>query len=243
MWAQARNSFKDNHFMVIGFTAANGQPIMCDIVIAASKLKVTDIIGYNGLSSDGQDICGESMKVLEEEIHAMKDEHSNGADCMFPCGPTCTFNGVEVLMFVMCSKNGSITSRLLTNILSKMDDYCLFDRSNGKNHFLLCEGYISRFEEPFLEYTLESNRPWTCCIGGPYGMFVWQLGDSAEQNGTFNIESKKENAETVRCKIIASLPATLERSDIVRIVNIVWQKSFARVDTNLKAISERGWAP
>jgi hypothetical protein len=85
--------------------------------------------------------------------------------------------------------------------------------------------------------------PWTCCIGVPSGTSVWQLGDSAEQNGTFKIESKKANAETVRCKIRAGLPATLERSDIVRIVYIAWQKSFSRVDTNLKAIAECGWAP
>jgi hypothetical protein len=94
MLAQVRNSFKDNHFTVLGFTAANGLPTMCAIVIAASKLKVTDITGYKPLSSDGQDICGEAMKVLEEEIPAMKGEHSNGADHMFPFGPTCTFNSV-----------------------------------------------------------------------------------------------------------------------------------------------------
>jgi hypothetical protein len=39
-------------------------------------------------------------------------------------------------MFVTCSKNGSITSQLLTNMLSKMDDYRLFDRSNGTNPIL-----------------------------------------------------------------------------------------------------------
>jgi hypothetical protein len=54
------------------------------------------------------------------------------------------------------------------------------------------------------------------------------------------IESKKANAITVRRKIRAGLPATLEGIDIIRIVNIAWHKSFARVDTNLKAISERG---
>jgi hypothetical protein len=91
---------------------------------------------------------------------------------------------------------------------------------------LLYDGHGSRFEEPFLEYTLESNRSWTCCIGVPYGTSVWQLGDSAEQNGTFKIEGKKTKTktETVRCKIHTGLPATLERSDIVRIVNIAWQK-------------------
>jgi Fe-S-cluster formation regulator IscX/YfhJ len=45
MRAQVRNSFKDNHFTVLGFAAANGQPTMFAIVIAATKLKVTDVTG------------------------------------------------------------------------------------------------------------------------------------------------------------------------------------------------------
>jgi hypothetical protein len=115
MRAQVRNSFKDNHFTVLGFTAANGHPSMCAIIIIAeSKLKVTDVTGYNPLSSDGQDICGEEMKVLEEEIHAMKDEHSNGADRMLPFRPTCTLNAAEVPTFVTCSKNGSISVNYLS---------------------------------------------------------------------------------------------------------------------------------
>jgi hypothetical protein len=142
-------------------------------------------------------------------------------------------------MFMRCSKHGSITSQLLTNMLSKMEDYYLFDRSNRTNTLLLCDGHGSRFEEPFLEYTLDSNRPWTCCIGVPNGTSVCYLGDSAEQNGKFKIESNKVTAETVRCKIRVGLPETLERSDIIRIVNIAWHKSFARVDTHLKAIAER----
>jgi hypothetical protein len=97
----------------------------------------------------------------------MKDEHSNGADRMFPFGPTCTFNGVEVPTFVMYSKNDSITSQLLTSMLAKMDEHSLSDRSAGINPFLLCDGHGCRFEEPFLEYTLESDRRWTCCIGVP----------------------------------------------------------------------------
>ena len=52
MRAQVRNSFKDNHFNVLGFTAADGRPIMCAIIIAASKLKVTYVMGLNPLSRD-----------------------------------------------------------------------------------------------------------------------------------------------------------------------------------------------
>jgi hypothetical protein len=85
------------------------------------------------------------MKVLDNEIDQMKDEHSNGLDCMFPFGPTCSFNGSEVPTFVTCSKNGSIISHLLTDMLSKVDDLELFDRSDGVNPFLLCDGCVSIF--------------------------------------------------------------------------------------------------
>jgi hypothetical protein len=47
MRAQVQNSFKDNHFTILGFTAANGHPTMCAIIITASKLKVTDVTGFN----------------------------------------------------------------------------------------------------------------------------------------------------------------------------------------------------
>jgi hypothetical protein len=61
---------------------------------------------------------------------------------------------------------------------------------------------------------------------------MWQVGDRVEKNGTFKIESKKANANTVTAKKRAGLPATLEQSDIVRIANVAWQQSFTRVDTN-----------
>jgi hypothetical protein len=158
MRAQVRNYFKDNHFTVLGFTAAGERAVICAIIIAASKLKVTDVTGFNPLSKDEEDVSSDDMKVLEDEIEQMKDENSNGVDHMFPFGPTCIFNGTEVPIFVTCSKNGSITSHLLTNMLCKMDDLELFDRSDGVNPFLLCDGHVSRFEDPFLELTLEGKR-------------------------------------------------------------------------------------
>jgi hypothetical protein len=65
MRAQVRNSFKDNHFTVIGFTAAMGIPVICAIIITASKLKVTDVTGYNPLSVDARDVSSDDMKQLE----------------------------------------------------------------------------------------------------------------------------------------------------------------------------------
>ena len=36
---------------------------------------------------------------------------------------------------------------------------------------------------------------------------------------------------------------TIEPYEIIRIVNDAWPKSFARIESNKKAISERGWLP
>jgi hypothetical protein len=69
---------------------------------------------------------------------------------MFSFGLTCAFNGDEVPMFVTYSNNCSITSHLLTSILSKMDDLELFERSDGVDPFLLCDGQGSRFEDTSL---------------------------------------------------------------------------------------------
>jgi len=39
------------------------------------------------------------------------------------------------------------------------------------------------------------------------------------------------------------LEAKLEKSDILSLFNIVWNKSFGRKRTNTKAIRDRGWNP
>jgi hypothetical protein len=70
--AQVRNSFKYNHFTVLGFTAADGCAVMCAIIIAASKLKVIDVTGFNPLSKDAEDMSSDEMKVLEAEIEKIK---------------------------------------------------------------------------------------------------------------------------------------------------------------------------
>jgi len=49
----------------------------------------------------------------------------------------------------------------------------------------------SHFELPFLEYLNDERTKWTVSIGVPYGTNLWQVGDSAEQNGSFKITLKK----------------------------------------------------
>jgi hypothetical protein len=69
----ANNSFKDNHFTVLGFTAATGEAVLCAITITASKLKVTDVTGFNPLSKDCGDYDKEESQKLEDKVANLKE--------------------------------------------------------------------------------------------------------------------------------------------------------------------------
>jgi hypothetical protein len=52
--------------------------------------------------------------------------------------------------------------------------------------------------------------------------------------GKRNLVEKKESW---------GLKGTIEKTDIVGLVTYAWEHSFARQDTNKKAVAERGWGP
>ena len=85
---------------------------------------------------------------------------------------------------------------------------------------------------------------WVICIGVPYGTAVWQVGDSAEQNGSYNMASvvQTRNIVNAQDKYTCDKP-TIEAHEIIGIINYAWAKSFARVESNKKAIAERGRFP
>ena len=114
----------------------------------------------------------------------LSDENCNGEDKWFPYGPTCQVGDMNVPCFVGHSESGSISSELLAAMLKHMDDCQVFDCTDGIPPFLLLDGHGSRFELPFLEYANDAAHIWKVRIGVPYGMNIWQVGDSAEQNGS-----------------------------------------------------------
>jgi hypothetical protein len=129
---------KDAHFTMLGFTLANGQPIMCAIIFAAKGMKDEWNMGFDPFA----EWIGE-----ENEI-----EKNIGEGKVYPMGPECTFNGKNVPCFCCCSESGSITGKLLVDMLKAMDSLQVFDRSTGLNPFLLLDGHGSHFELDFLEY-------------------------------------------------------------------------------------------
>uniref|UniRef100_A0A7S4UP82 Uncharacterized protein n=1 Tax=Paramoeba aestuarina TaxID=180227 RepID=A0A7S4UP82_9EUKA len=45
------------------------------------------------------------------------------------------------------------------------------------------------------------------------------------------------------CKTRMGLPPIIQKTDIIPLINLAWDQSFAKVRSNRKAISDRGWNP
>jgi hypothetical protein len=226
---QQRAATKDAHFTVLGFTAADGQPVMCSIIFAAKTFRDEWRTGFDPFANwvgEPDDIaanCGDGKQ--------------------YPFGPVCLFKGKTIPCFCCCSESGSITTELLTRMLKKLDELEVFDRSTGLNPFLILDGHGSRFELEFLEYINTCETKWNVNIGLPYGTSYWQVGDSTEQNGCFKMALTKAKQSLVTAKNDSGLPFEINKTDVVKLVKEAWNASFSRVETNQKAVLERGWGP
>ena len=229
---QIHAASKDSHFTVLGFTAATGEPICCAIIFAAKQLDPQWVTGVDPF-------CEWAGEEDDMAINMGKGKR-------YPLGPDCVVGGKTIPTLCCCSENGSITSELLSKMLSHIDSTGAIDRSDGIPPFLLLDGHGSRFEMPFLEYIQDEKNEghkWTTCVGVPYGTSYWQVGDSAEQNGSFKIALSRAKTELLEKKSMARLPFAIEKTDVVIIMSAAWELSFNNVATNRKAIAERGWGP
>ncbi len=78
----------------------------------------------------------------------------------------------------------SVTSEILRDALRKIDTIHTFNRTEA-TPFLLLDVHGSCFQLLFLDHITAEETKWTVCVGVPYGMHVWQVGDSSKQNGAF----------------------------------------------------------
>ena len=138
---QIKAATKDSHFTFLGFTAATGEPVKCATIFFAAET----MLGFNASATrigGDDDICS----------------NTGDLDKQYLQGPFCHINGKTVPTFCCSSKNGSITSLLLEEMLRVIDRFKVFDRSDGIAPFLLLDGHGSRFEMPFLKYVTLQKR-------------------------------------------------------------------------------------
>jgi len=230
---QRKVSTKNRKFTMIGLTALTGDPVMCVIIIEGTR--------PNASIEAGIDITIQPKGDPNDPDFILKN---SGKGCYLPGGPECWYKGKKVPALVRWHESGSITSQILVEILKTLDLYNLFPRNDGVKPFLLLDGHGSRLELPFLQYINNPADHWIVCIGVPYGTSLWQVGDSKEQNGSFNMSMTKGKQILLEKKDMMGLhDEGILDTDMMPLINYAWERSFARVQKNKNAICDRGWNP
>ena len=230
---QKRCSTRNRKFTLIGLTAFSGEPVMC-VIIIEGKLP-------NGSIEAGIDITVTPKGSIDDDDFIFKN---SGNGCYYPGGPECFFRGKKVPALVRWNESASITTHILVDMLQTIDSLNLFPREGNIRPFLLLDGHRSRLELPFLQYINTPKDNWVVCIGVPYGTAYWQVGDSKEQNGSFNIAITQAKQDLLEKKDAMGLyDEGIVDTDLMPIVNLAWKRSFGRVEKNKNALSDRGWCP
>ena len=84
---------------------------------------------------------------------------------------------------------------------------------------------------------------WCVCLGVLYGTEFWQVGDSKKQNGSFNTTMIDVKRKLLVLKRRHCLNGSIDKRDLILLINIVWNNAFARTDKNRRDITDRGWGP
>ena len=98
------------------------------------------------------------------------------------------------------------------------------------------DGYESRLELPFLNYINDKTIKWCVCLGVPYGLAYWQMGDCKEQNGSFNMAMTYAKRKLLDLKYQSYMNETIDKSDLILLINIAWNKSFTSISMNQRIL-------
>jgi hypothetical protein len=188
---------------------------------------------YFGLAAMGSRSC---RVVGDPESNV--EENSHGPLKFYPYGPTCIIGGKTVETYVTCSENGSITGNILTDVLRQLDAHLQFDHEEA-TPFLLLDGHGSRFKLVFLNYVTDERTKWMVCISIPYGTNLWKVGDSPQQNGAFKMRLTYEKKALIKETSKLYMECRIKKHDIVGLVHRCLNKSFQRIDSNKRTMSER----
>jgi hypothetical protein len=228
----------DHRATILPFTALSGEPAVLAVIFASANTRVPanwhsgiDVTVDPVLGPDGQ------PDFDDKELNYGSGKH-------MPSGPVCSFRGKEIPTLTFTSPNGSINDDILVKIFKTLDEMGIYERGEGlPQPCVVLDGHDSRLSMKVIDYITNPEHTWNLALGVPYLTHIWQVGDSSEQNGSFKIAFSKAKDALVSFKMRQGWEVTLEAYDIIPLINVAWEKSFARVNTNKKAIADRGWFP
>jgi hypothetical protein len=230
-------STTDHRFTVLPITSASGHAVICVVIFQG---KSTDIPSH---WVSGIDTRVEPVRESDGSIK-IDGECNFGEGKYFPGGPTCTYRGKTIPCATYITESGGISGEILVNILRTLDDLDVFPRvPGGPVPMLIIDGHESRLDPEFLTYINDPDHIWKVCLGVPYATNFWQVGDSAEQNGTFKTLWYREKDRVTKYNSDRSMPLTINPWDVMPIMMRIFRHSYDRPVTNRNCTSDRGWCP
>ena len=232
----------DHRATVLPFTAASGEPVICVVIFASNKTQV-ETTWHTGI-----DITADPILDWKGDIDTMHPDN-HGPKKYFPSGPVCHFWGKDIPTLTFTSPSATISGEILVKIFKALDDMDLYPRGTtetGTPHPEPCvvvDGHESRLKPDFLYYINDTTHKWNFALGVPYLTNLWQVGDSPEQNGCFKTQLSRAKEDLMTFKLQRGMTPKLNCTDIVPLLNVAWNKSFAQVTNNRRAVAKRGWYP
>ena len=225
-----KSSSTEKRFTMIGLTALDGMPVLCVLIIQGVNRDLS--------VETGIDITIDPVGKSEEGDTYFFNNSGTGK--YFPGPPVCKFRGKTIPALVRWNESATITSDILVEMLATLDVLQVIPRDDNIKPFLLIDGHKSRLETPFLEYINTPTDHWVVCLGVPYGTALWQVGDSKEQNGSFNIALTKAKKELLDFKMRKMTDdASLKPTDLMPLINTAWNANFPRQSKNQNAIGKK----
>ena len=131
-------------------------------------------------------------------------------------------------------------STILTDILREIDAREISDRSDGRLPFVVLVGYGGRTNFNFIEF-INPEHKWVVCIGFLCVTSICQVGDTINQNESFNIEFTLSKVSLVEFKTVISMNPKLVPTCAMLLINWACDTSFSRkILTRKKCLTEDG---
>jgi hypothetical protein len=206
----------DCHFTTMVWTKLDGTPAVCLVIIEKDgELSHSEVHGLDvNAGWIGDDSMFNEIKNITKGIDKEKKmkemlagsvfstallQLNTGPGKVFPGGPTCTINGIDIPTVVCRSASGGITPAILVDVLRVYGT--LIPRVDGDPPpGAILDGHGSRLSIVFLRYInnldgegnveVGANHKWNIFLGLPNGTAYWQVGDLSEQNGMWLVPSR-----------------------------------------------------
>ena len=114
------------------------QSVCCIVIMACQEVEAKHVLGIQPWAE------------INVEVTTNLDENANRTNKYNPYIPTCVYKGKKIPCYITCSKNGSIMSNILAQIMQYLN-HIGFDQTEA-TPFLLLDGHGSSFGLSFLVY-------------------------------------------------------------------------------------------